>query len=248
VAVHIGWGVLILFGLIIAPGAIRELLKYLFVLPRRRSHKPTWGWCAFLLLGLVLLVGGAFCITDTPVFKVPLVVVILGLMVTLFLEEKEEAKFRKKLLEAEDRARQQPTTTLVQDIREDLYGEEGHRALDDMELSLETCIKMCPHCGNVNIFNGFTEMIVYTCQECGRAVGTGSGMQKHPPSFRSPATLFSGGGKAGGPATASKAANGRIGGIHPVRCARQLFSRFRAAAARLRRAWIVFAAKRANTE
>jgi hypothetical protein len=169
----LGGGMLILFGLIIPLRAIRELLKYLFVLPRRRSHKPTWGWCAFLLLGLVLLVGGAFCITDAPVFKVPLVVVTLGMMVTLFLEEREEAKFRKKLLEAEERARQQPTTTLVQDIREALYGEEVNRTLDDMKLSLEMCTGMCPHCGNVNIFPGFTEMIAYTCQECGRTVGAG---------------------------------------------------------------------------
>jgi hypothetical protein len=244
----LGGGVLILFGLMIALGAIRELLKYLFVPPRHRSHKPTWGLCAFQLLGLVLLVGGAFCITDAPVFKVPLAAVTLGMMVTLFLEEKEEAKFRKKLQEAEKRATQQPPTTLVQDIREALYGEEGHRTLDDMELSFETCIKMCPHCGNVNILPGLTEMTVYCCQECGRAVGTGSGMRKHPPSFRSPASLFSGGGQAGGLATASKAANGRNGGIHPVRCARQLLSLFRAAAARLRRVRIVFAARRANTE
>jgi hypothetical protein len=46
------------------------------------------------------------------------------MMVTLFLEEREEVKFRKKLLEAEERTRQQPPTPLVQDIREALYGEE----------------------------------------------------------------------------------------------------------------------------
>ena len=72
----------------------------------------------------MLSVGGAFCITDAPVFKLPLVVVSVGMMVTLFLEGREEAKFTKKLLEAEARARQQPRTTLVQDIREALYGEE----------------------------------------------------------------------------------------------------------------------------
>src|SRR6516165_6205743 len=83
----LGGGVLILFGLMIALGAIRELLKYLFVLPRRRSDKPTWGWCAFLLFGLVLLAGGAFSITDAPVFKLPLVVATLGMIVMLFLEE-----------------------------------------------------------------------------------------------------------------------------------------------------------------
>ena len=120
----LGGGVLILFGLMIALGAIHELLKYLLVLPRRQSEKPTWGWCAFLLFGFVLLVGGAFCITDAPVFKLPLVVVTLGMMVTLFLEEREEAKFRKKLLETEEGAKQQPTTTLVKDIRAAPYGEE----------------------------------------------------------------------------------------------------------------------------
>jgi hypothetical protein len=124
----LGGGVLILFGLIMVLRAIRELVKYLFVLPRRRSHKPTWGWCTFLLFGLVLLVGGAFCITDAPVLKLPLVVVIAGMMVTLFLEGREEAKFTKKLLEAQARAaRQQPPTTLVQDIREGPYGEEDSK-------------------------------------------------------------------------------------------------------------------------
>ena len=116
--------VLILFGLIIVLRAIRELLKYIFVRPTDQSHKPTWGWCTFLLFGLVLLVGGAFCITDAPVFKLPLVVVSLGMMLTVFFEGKEEAKFTKKLLEAEARARQQPPNTLAQDIREALYGEE----------------------------------------------------------------------------------------------------------------------------
>jgi hypothetical protein len=159
--------VLILFGLMIALGAIRELLKYLFVLTRRRSAKPTWGWCAFLLLGLVLLVGGAFCITDAPVFKVPLVVVILSMMATLFLEEEEAAGNGRE-------GKQQPTTTLVQDIRAAPYGEEVNRTLDDMKLSLEICTEMCPHCGNVNIFPGVTEMIAYTCQECGQAVEIGS--------------------------------------------------------------------------
>jgi hypothetical protein len=167
----VGGGVLILFGVIIVLGAIRELLRYFFALPRLRSDKPTWGWCAFLLLGLVLLVGGAFCITDAPVFKVPLVVVTLGMIVMLFLEEEEEAKVRKRLLEVKERAKQQP---IVKDIRGTLYGEEDTRTLDDMEPSLEIFTKMCPHCGNVNIFPGFTEMIAYTCQECGRAVEMGN--------------------------------------------------------------------------
>jgi hypothetical protein len=116
--------VLILFGLIIVLRGIRELLKYVFVRPRDQSHKPTWGWCTLLLFGLMLLVGGAFCITDAPVFKLPLVVVSLGMTLTVFFEGEEEARFRKKLLQTEARARQQPPTTLAQDIREALYGEE----------------------------------------------------------------------------------------------------------------------------
>jgi hypothetical protein len=75
----------------------------------------------------VLLVGGAFCITDEPVFKLPLVVVTLGMMVTLFVEENEEARFRRNLLEAEERATQPPTTTLMQDIRVASYREEVNR-------------------------------------------------------------------------------------------------------------------------
>jgi len=47
------------------------------------------------------------------------------------------------------------------------------RTLDEMELSLAMCSAMCPHCGNVNIFPGFSEINAYICQECGRAVESG---------------------------------------------------------------------------
>ena len=43
------------------------------------------------------------------------------------LEGREEAKFTGKLLESEARARRQPPTTLVQDIREAPYGEEDNK-------------------------------------------------------------------------------------------------------------------------
>ena len=46
------------------------------------------------------------------------------------------------------------------------------RTLDDMELTLDVCTEMCPHCGKVNVFPGFSEMHAYTCRECGRAVQT----------------------------------------------------------------------------
>jgi hypothetical protein len=120
----VGGGALILFGLMIVLRAIRESLKYIFFLSRGQSHKPTWGLCTFLLFGLVLLVEGALCITDGPVFKVPLVVVLVGMIVTLFLEGREESKFTKELAEAEVSLGQHPPTTLVKDIREALHEEE----------------------------------------------------------------------------------------------------------------------------
>lgn len=47
---------------------------------------------------------------------------------------------------------------------------ELQRTLDETELSLAMCAALCPYCGKVNTFPGFSEMIAYTCQECGRAV------------------------------------------------------------------------------
>jgi hypothetical protein len=47
------------------------------------------------------------------------------------------------------------------------------RTLDEMELSLAMCTEMCPHCGKLNVFPGFSGMMVYACQRCGRAVETG---------------------------------------------------------------------------
>jgi len=56
------------------------------------------------------------------------------------------------------------------------------RTLDEMELSLEMCSAICPHCGKVNIFPGFSEMIAYTCQRCGRAVVIGDrNIREKPP-------------------------------------------------------------------
>jgi uncharacterized protein (DUF983 family) len=39
-----------------------------------------------------------------------------------------------------------------------------------MELSLDMCTEMCPHCGKVNMFPGFSKMMAYTCKDCGEAV------------------------------------------------------------------------------
>jgi uncharacterized protein (DUF983 family) len=42
-----------------------------------------------------------------------------------------------------------------------------------MESSLEICTEMCPHCGKVNVFPGFSTMMAYICQECGESVNLG---------------------------------------------------------------------------
>ena len=41
---------------------------------------------------------------------------------------------------------------------------------DQMELSLDVTSEMCPHCKGVNLFPGFSQMMVYTCKHCGRPV------------------------------------------------------------------------------
>lgn len=47
---------------------------------------------------------------------------------------------------------------------------ELQATLTQMELSLDTCSEMCPHCGHVNLIVGFSKMLAYTCRECGEAV------------------------------------------------------------------------------
>jgi hypothetical protein len=42
--------------------------------------------------------------------------------------------------------------------------------LTTMELALDLSTAMCPHCGAVNLFPGFSVVIAFTCQECGEAV------------------------------------------------------------------------------
>ena len=42
--------------------------------------------------------------------------------------------------------------------------------LDEMELTLAICTEMCPYCGKVNVFTGFSKIMAYTCQEFGAAV------------------------------------------------------------------------------
>ena len=46
------------------------------------------------------------------------------------------------------------------------------RTFAEMELTLDIASELCPHCGKVNLFPGFSKMQAYTCRECGRAVQT----------------------------------------------------------------------------
>ncbi len=41
------------------------------------------------------------------------------------------------------------------------------QTFDEMELTLEMDSAMCPHCGAVNLFPGFSRILAFTCKECG---------------------------------------------------------------------------------
>lgn len=43
----------------------------------------------------------------------------------------------------------------------------------EMELSLELASAMCPHCGEVNLFPGFSSIKAYVCRQCGEGVTVG---------------------------------------------------------------------------
>ena len=47
---------------------------------------------------------------------------------------------------------------------------ELQRTFDEMELTLDFASEQCPHCKAVNVFTGFSQMMAYTCCQCGRAV------------------------------------------------------------------------------
>ena len=42
--------------------------------------------------------------------------------------------------------------------------------LDEMESTLDVATARCPHCGSVNLFPGFSEMLAFVCKECGESV------------------------------------------------------------------------------
>jgi hypothetical protein len=44
------------------------------------------------------------------------------------------------------------------------------RTLDDMELSLDVCTDICPHCRMVNVFPGLSNVAAYVCPQCGRSI------------------------------------------------------------------------------
>jgi hypothetical protein len=44
------------------------------------------------------------------------------------------------------------------------------QTLNEMEAALELASEKCPHCGKVNLFPGFSTMMVYTCRGCGEVV------------------------------------------------------------------------------
>ena len=40
----------------------------------------------------------------------------------------------------------------------------------EMENGLDVVVDTCEYCGTVNRFSGFTQMLVWTCKNCGRAM------------------------------------------------------------------------------
>jgi len=44
------------------------------------------------------------------------------------------------------------------------------RTLDQMELTLDLAIEMCPRCGAVNLLPGASKISAYVCLKCGRGV------------------------------------------------------------------------------
>jgi hypothetical protein len=44
------------------------------------------------------------------------------------------------------------------------------QTLTELEITLDVASEMCPHCGSVNLFPGFSRMLGFTCRQCGKAV------------------------------------------------------------------------------
>jgi hypothetical protein len=48
------------------------------------------------------------------------------------------------------------------------------QTLTEMELTLAIATELCPHCGSVHVFPGFSKVDVYICHECGESVSVQS--------------------------------------------------------------------------
>jgi len=48
--------------------------------------------------------------------------------------------------------------------------DEAEPTLLRMAMSEGVCTETCPHCGDVNVFTGFSSMDAYMCCHCGRGV------------------------------------------------------------------------------
>ena len=44
------------------------------------------------------------------------------------------------------------------------------QALVRLSMAHGLCTEICPHCGSLNSFHGWSSMMAYICQECGEAV------------------------------------------------------------------------------
>jgi hypothetical protein len=44
------------------------------------------------------------------------------------------------------------------------------KTLNEMELKLDLATAKCPHCQSVNLFPGFSRMLAFVCQTCGKGV------------------------------------------------------------------------------
>jgi uncharacterized protein (DUF983 family) len=43
------------------------------------------------------------------------------------------------------------------------------QTFDQMEATLDVASEICPECGAVNLFPGFSKMLAFTCRQCGCA-------------------------------------------------------------------------------
>lgn len=52
----------------------------------------------------------------------------------------------------------------------------------EMALAQESCIATCPHCGQENVFPGFSEMFAFICQHCEKG-SSSSAIKPDPDDF-----------------------------------------------------------------